>query len=137
MTDWITDERPENTRRFGDITLVSQTHKQDRNTAHLITFGDGCQIRVLPDGATSGQKRSRVLRRVLEAAKALDGTSSDLVETYVIGGLAREGLTWEQVSNIREVTIEEWLAEWLEAGGSASQLLEELADDGWKIVRAE
>lgn len=138
MTDgWRTDERPENTRRIGDITLVSEQHKRTGDTAHLVTFADGHQIRVLPDGS-SGQKRSRLVRTVLEAAKALRGTSADLMETYVVGGLARAGLTWQEVGDQRQ-TIEDWLAEWFENRSrfaGPGTLLADLADDGWEIVRA-
>lgn len=142
MTDWRTDDRPENTLQIGGITRVSQTHRTTGDTAHLLTFADGRQIRVLPDG-TSGQRRSRAVRAAMEDAEALRGESADLVETYMVGRLAQSGLTWEALTNVREVTVEEWLAEWFDDGlredapSIARALVHDLAVDGWQIVEAQ
>lgn len=140
MSDWRTDDRPENTLQIGAVSRVSQTHRTTGDTAHLLTFSDGRQIRVLPDG-TSGQRRSRAVRAAMETAMALRGELSALTETYVVGYLAQAGLTWEDVGNVREVTIEEWLSRWfgdLDPDLTmAPRLLRDLADDGWQIVRAE
>lgn len=133
---WKPDPREDHIRRFGEITLVSEVHSKTNDTAHLVTFADGSQIRVLPDGS-SGQRRARAVRDTLHAAAALSPDNGDVVETYVIGRLHLRGLTWEQVGDLGEVTIEEWLVEWLEAGGSAAQLLEDLDVDGWQITRKE
>lgn len=142
MSEWRTDDRPENALRVGAISRVSQTHRTTGDTAHLLTFSDGRQIRVLPDG-TSGQRRSRAVRAAMEDAEALGGESVDLIETYMVGRLAQAGLTWEPVGNVREVTVEEWLGAWFDyrnfdaPGRLALELLEDLADDGWQIVRSE
>lgn len=131
-------------RKFGDITLVSETHKRTRQTAHLITFGDGAQLRLLP-GSESGRKRATVARDALERTeplrKALSGDSAALVKTYVVGELSLAGLEWEWVNDLREVTFDEWLDEWFELFGAEDvafarkSLLGDMADDGWVVVR--
>lgn len=135
---WRTDERPENTLQIGGITRVSQTHKQNGDTAHLLTFSDGRQIRVLPDG-TSGQGRSRKVKAAMGSAEALTGKSVDVIATYVVGYLAETGLTWESVGNVREDTIEEWLTGWFNESEPINSriLLDDLAIDGWEIRRRE
>lgn len=136
MSEWKTDHRQH--KDYGDsdrrISLDSQT--ADGETAHLITFGSGAQLRVLPDPAHSGRIRSAVVIGAcsdIEALSRSSGFSWDMAATYLIGMLAERGITWERVT--AEPSVEEWLAEWLEAGGSARQLLDDLAADGFEIVR--
>lgn len=139
---------PRTVRTFGPYTMVSE--RDGDLTAHLVTFPDGRSVRVLPDDRTSGQKRSRVATDALRALGAASDESHGFPLTalvdetdrllfdpvaYLVGCLAMAGIDSELMSADLSVSIDEWLTEWLEAGGSAAQLLEDLATDGWQIVR--
>lgn len=139
MTDWYTDDR--HSKTYGDITVVSQ--QKDGETAHLVTFPSGNQVRVLPDGR-SGQMRSRAVRHVLEKVERLRGVPGDLREDFVVGGFARALLVWEELLvPDSTVTVDEWLDSWFELFGvedvayARKSLLGDLAEDGWEIRRAE
>ena len=133
MSGWKRDIRPENVRTFGDFQIFSEVNS-DRETAHVIQFPDGREIRVLPDDAHNGRVRAVVVRGAVEAVNDRNGPlEADTAVLVVLGALARAGLKWQELAG--EVSIEEWLTEWLEAGGSADQLLHELDADGWEIVR--
>lgn len=133
---WKPETRPEHIKTFGDYTLTPE--RDGNRTAHLINLGDR-KIRVLPDADTTGQKRATVCRRALEQIAALNGVSGDVIETYLVGALAREGLSWEYVAgDLRDVTIEEWLEHYFEADATDPRiLLRDLDDDGWEIVRKD
>lgn len=140
MTQWKRDTRLENVRTFGDFHIYSEVNP-DRETAHVVQFPDGREIRVLPDERSTGRSRATALREGVEAladrSDVLGGAEGLLVDSYdarvwFTGWLAMRGLVWEGVTvDLRDVSIEEWLAEWLEAGGSAEQLLHDLDVDGW------
>lgn len=140
MTDWYTDDR--HSKTYGDLTLVSQQHKKTGDTAHLVTFPSGNQVRVLPDGS-SGQRRSRLVRGVLENVERLRDVSGDLRTDVILGGLARHGLEWELIRPDLDVTADEWVAAWFESEGAkdgaeiARRFMEALRVDGWEIRRAE
>ena len=138
---WKPDPRTE--RRFGPYVLISE--RDGAQTAHLVTFPDGRKVRCLPDGQTSGQKRSRVttdaltvLHELWQAAHFADGPDFEPA-SYLIGCLAVAGLTWEVVDADLTVTIEEWLTEWFSEPhpNRSLHLLGDLDDDGWQIVRKE
>lgn len=131
--NWKRDSRPENVRTFGDFKVFSEVNS-DRETAHVVRFPDGRELRVLPDPNHNGRVRAAVVRGAVEAVNDRNGPlEADTAVLVVLGALARAGLKWQELAG--EVSIEEWLAEWLEAGGSADQLLHELDVDGWEIVR--
>lgn len=146
---WTKEKRAELHKIFGPFWLIPE--RDGSETAHLVEWPDGRRLRVLPDGINSGQRRSRVVSEALkrvcdqlggedhvsELAAEDPGGITDLALTFVVGAIARADLSWEYPPPDLEVSIEEWLAEWLEAGGSAEQLLHELGVDGWKIVRKE
>lgn len=92
MAAWTADER--HRKVFGRLSMVPE--RRGDETAHLVDLG-GREIRVLPDGLTSGQRRSRVISEALGTIQALD-PSVDLAETILVGVLARAGLSWEKLS---------------------------------------
>lgn len=126
---WKTDSR--SLRTFGPYIVYSERDGGD--TAHLVAFPDGRKVRVLPDGRNSGQRRSRVTSDALAALQQPPHIAADAALYFFVGLIVVAGLSYELV--LPEVTIEEWLVEWLEAGGSATQLLMDLGADGWAIVR--
>ncbi len=152
---WVVDGNQQ--RNIGPYVLVSE--RDGDQTAHLVTFPDGRQIRVLPDGSTSGQKRSRVTKLALESLVRLVAHSESLPDgetllppgydpmLYLVGSLAYAGLSWEQVTD--EPTVEDWLAVWLpmmdfETGQfgddgmlAAKLLVDDLGRSGWEIVKTE
>ena len=152
---WVADENQQ--RNIGPYSLVSE--RDGDQTAHLVTFPDNRQLRVLPDGSTSGQKRSRVTKVTLEALAALVAHSESLPDgetplppgydpmLYLVGSLAYGGLSWEQVSN--EQTVEDVVADWIvtvvpvldefgvDGETAAKGLVSDLASSGWKIVKTE
>lgn len=140
MTDWYTDERT--VKVYGDFSVVSQQHKRTGDTAHLIVFPSGHGLRVLPDG-TSGQRRSKAVKAVLETVERLRDVPGDLRGDVILGGLARQGLEWELIRPDLEVTPAEWVTAWFESEGAfdgseiARRFMEALKVDGWEIRRAE
>ena len=90
---WKADERHRKT--FGPFGVVSERN-DDNETAHLVTLTDQT-IRVLPDDHTSGQKRSRTITEALKTLEALD-PDPKLAKTILIGALAEEDLTWEEIT---------------------------------------
>lgn len=135
MTQWRRDTRPENVRAFGDFKIYSETRGGSgvTETAHVIQFPDGAELRVLPSGQ-SGRMRSITVRSICEGlAEGSDRLKANEALLVAIGGLSRVGLDYQELAG--DVSIEEWLDEWLEAGGSAENLLHELEVDGWEIVR--
>lgn len=131
--EWKSDER--HLRTFGAFSMVSEQNKAGE-TAHCVTLPDGQQLRVLPDDRTSGQRRSRTISEALKALVDVEGIDP---MTYIVGAVAKAGLTWQAV--LAEVTIEEWLDHWFEAyepsrlAPSSEMLLDDLDTDGWEIVR--
>jgi hypothetical protein len=129
--------------------MYSERDRQE--TAHLVAFPDGRQVRVLPDGQNSGQRRSRVTSEALAAICEQVGGEDHASElardginpimdpvVYLLGCFAVAGLTWELV--LPELMIGEWLDEWWErreVDRRPGWLLEDLDADGWKIVRKE
>lgn len=129
---WKRDTRPENVRTIGDFKIFSEVNS-DRETAHVIQFPDGAELRVLPSGQ-SGRMRSITVRSICEGlAEGSDRLRANEALLVAIGGLSRVGLDYQELAGA--VSIEEWLDEWLEAGGSAENLLHELDVDGWEIRR--
>lgn len=141
---WKPDTR--HVKTYGDLTLTPE--RQGQETAHRIDIPGGLSVRAVPDGQTSGRKRSHVVSKALTELGMMDPPPSyDLAANYLLGQLALSGLTWEWcdlATEAREaVTIEEWLTHWMEAEGhpvtgdiAASRLLADLSSDGWQIVRA-
>ena len=155
---WVVDGNQQ--RNIGPYSLVSE--RDGDQTAHLVTFPDNRQLRVLPDGASSGQKRSRVTKVALEALVALVAHSESLPEgvtvlppgydpmLYLVGSLAYAGLSWEQVTD--EPTVEDWLADWFwssrersyfgfdddgDVNAAAELLVSDLGRAGWEIVKTK
>lgn len=135
MSDWRADTLEKMARHFGEITVVSEQHKRTHDTAHLVTFPGGLQLRVLPDGS-HGARRARVVREACEALTRLSGPAVDL-RRYLIGRLAEAGLDWEIPGDDQpQPTIEEWLEEEMPAGwASVSHFLRDLDEAGFEIVR--
>lgn len=140
------DER--HRKRFGDYEMVPE--RTPKGTAHLVTLKDGKTIRVKPDAQTSGQKRSRVVSEALKGLQNLSWMDDDDSvfdpELYLVGALARAGLDWEYArdDDLTDVSIEEWLDHWFELNPPAApdvngrrDLLTDLANDGWEIVRKD
>jgi hypothetical protein len=144
---WKPDPRTE--LRFGPYVLTSERDGQE--TAHLVAFPDGREVRVLPDGRNSGQRRSRVTSEALTTLHELwqgqhfsdDAPAIDPV-AYLVGCFAVAGLTWELV--LPEVTIGEWLDGWfnwpgdrlsLDTRDMSRALLYDLDTAGWQIVRKD
>lgn len=129
---WKTDERHRKT--FRGYSVVPQTNS-DKETGHLIDLGD-TKLRVLPDEAHSGLRRSKVASQVTERAAALNGLQPSVVEAYVVGLLAKAGLDWEVAQD--ETTFEEWLREWFYVWGEdpVETFLRDLERAGWRVVKA-
>ncbi len=126
-------------RTFGEYYMVSE--RDGSETAHLVTFPDGRQLRVLPDEYSSGQRRAQVVRGALELLAALGESQTPLPagydpRSYLVGCLTLAGLTWETVSDSQ--TIEEWLYDWFAndypSDIAGDMLLKGLERDGWTIV---
>lgn len=138
---WRRDTRPENVRTFGDFKIFSEVNS-DRETAHVVQFPDGREIRVLPDPNHNGRVRAAVVRGAVEAVNDRNGPlEADTAVLVVLGALARAGLKWQELAG--EVSIEEWLESWFAndlpdrgpADFMAECLLGALQDDGLEIVR--
>lgn len=143
---WKRDARPENVRSIGDFKIFSETRIDGgvKETAHVVRFPDGREIRVLPDPAHNGRVRAVVVRGALEALNdrngPLDASTALLV---VIGALSRAGLKYQELAG--EVSIEEWLLDWLidhteghaDVEAMRDRLLQALDADGWTITRGE
>lgn len=139
---WEPETREKFHKQFGDYRLIPERNKQGE-TAHLVDLGDR-KIRVLPDGSHSGQKRATVVRRALETLAALNGVSGDVAESYFVGSVAREDLSWEYVTHddLRDVTIEEWLEHYFHEHAAdpvymTNHFQPDLKADGWAIVRED
>ena len=149
---WVVDGNQQ--RNLGPYVLVSE--RDGDQTAHLVTFPDNRQLRVLPDGASSGQKRSRVVKVALDSLVRLVAHSEALPDgvtplppgydpmLYLVGSLAYAGLSWEQITD--EPTVEDVIADWLvlmddrlpgETELAAKALVSDLASSGWEIVKTE
>lgn len=135
---WKRDTRPENIRRIGEFSIFSEVDK-DEGTAHVVRFGDGSELRVLPD-ERSGRKRSNLVRQaVSHLASVVEANTSISPQTYLYGLLLESGFTkWEW--EVGEPTIEEWLADWFRRTfeddmprDAAELLVDELEADGWEI----
>lgn len=140
---WKRDLRRENIRQIGDYVIYSETRNQE--TCHVIVLSDGRELRVLPD-ERSGRKRSNLVRQaVSHLASVLSANTSISEETYLLGLLLQSGFTkWEWETE--DESIEEWLTNWLvavpmlspdRAMAAADDLIDDLAADGWEIVRGE
>lgn len=140
---WTADE--DLRRVYGPYEMVPE--RDGLLTAHLVSL-PGRQIRVLPDGASSGQKRSRVIKVALEVMAALRGDSGSLPGfdpmLYLVGSLAYSGLEWEQITD--DPAVEDFLDEWLsvmkdwytdESRFTAKLLVADLASSGWQIVKRD
>lgn len=135
---WTPDER--HIRTFGPYALTPE--RKGLETAHRVDIPGGLSVRALPDGRTSGQKRSHV---ILKALKELDGfdpaPSYDLATNYLIGQLALSAINWEwadtETEALHAVSIEEWLEHWFTERDLneawAFQLLADLKTDGWQV----
>lgn len=144
MTQWKRDTRPENVRTFGDFKVYSEVNS-DRETAHVVRFPDGRELRVLPD-ERGGKKRSGLVRAAVEhLASAVEANTAISYETYLYGLLLKSGFnSWEWTAD-GEVSIEEWLESWFAndlpgrgpADFMAECLLGAIQDDGWAIVRED
>ncbi len=120
-----------------------ESERDGDQTAHLITFPDDRQIRVLPDTDHSGQYRIRVVKVALKAMAALDPDSESLPPgydpaLYLYGSLCYADLEWEQVWE--GPTIDDWLEDWFRSPseiGPVSNLIRDLKTAGWVIRRDE
>jgi hypothetical protein len=137
---WAPDDR--HIRTFGDLTLTPE--RNGGETAHRVDVPGGLSVRALPDGETSGMKRSHVIVKALTALGEMDPAPSyDLATNYLIGQLALSGMQWEWcdlATEAREtVKIEEWLEAWFTdrelSEAWAFQLLDDLKTDGWRVSR--
>lgn len=137
---WITEERTAKT--IGALRIVYCRPKEGTEGAHQVEFPDGRAVRVVPDGQTTGKRRSTT---ILAACRAIAEVAYPVKldpYSYLIGVLTDNKLAWEAV-DLTAMSIEEWLSEWL--GGYlgversavlADALIEDLAADGWQIVQA-
>jgi hypothetical protein len=138
--------------RSGATTLIGgykiQSERDGDQTAHLVTFPDDRQIRVLPDSVHSGQYRIQVVKVALKAMAALTADSGSLPAgydpaLYLYGSLCYADLEWEQVWE--GPTINEWLESWFivaETTGDSfmiavPKLLHDLKKAGWVIRRVD
>ena len=125
-----------------------ESERDGDQTAHLITFPDGRQIRVLPDGDHSGQYRIRVVKAALVVLLDVAARSESLPAeydpmVYLYGALCSHNLEWEQVWNRQ--TIEDWLETYFvisargDAQGpeSALSFIRGLEKAGWVIQRED
>jgi len=110
-------------------------------TAHLVTFPDNRQLRVLPDGVHSGQYRIRVVKVALTVLRDVEAHSESLpVEyepmLYLIGSLCYADLEWEQVSGGE--SIEDWMETWFHSPlVDRLTLIQDLNKAGWVIRRED
>lgn len=139
---WRRDERPENVRTFGDFTVFSEVDSE-RQTAHVVRFPYGREVRVLPDDR-SGAQRARILKHVVETTADLSErvVSPDGVLIIFRGACDEFSLMWEEVTP--EQSIEEWLDAWFidsgfirEATDLSSMLLQDLDANGWEVRRRD
>ena len=65
---WKRGKEP--TGEWEDVQVFYITSKVTSEGGHDVAFSDGWCVRVLPDGQTSGQKRSRAIRDALTYAQA-------------------------------------------------------------------
>jgi hypothetical protein len=128
---WKSDDRYR--KVWGDVSWTPQTNSR-YGTAHLIELGPK-KIRVLPDEAHSGQMRSRVSQEAAEQAGLLIGVSEAVMETYVIGCLAKHDLEWEW--DVEAPSFDEWLEAWHWTWGEdpAKTLIKDMAAAGWTVSR--
>ena len=127
--------------QIGPYRVESQ--RDGDKTAHLVTFPDERQIRVLPDSDHSGQYRIRVVKAALVVLWDVEARSESLPAeydpmVYLYGALCSHNLEWEQVWN--KQTIEDWLTNWLGPPTfemSSSALLRDLQKAGWVIRRED
>ena len=142
MTWKLVSTRDGATTLIGDYKI--QSERDGDQTAHLVTFPDERQIRVLPDAVHSGQYRIRVVKVALKAMAALDPDSGSLPPgydpaLYLYGSLCYADLEWEQVWE--GPTIDDWLEDWFtletDEGGSSRHLIRDLKSAGWVMVRRD
>lgn len=140
VVTWTPDLRHQKT--YGTLTLTPE--RNGGETAHRVDIPGGLSVRALPDGRTSGQKRSHVIVKALVALGMMDPPPAyDLAANYLIGQLALSAMTWEwadtETEALRSVSIEEWLESWfLDRDLSlawAHHLLADLKVDGWQVGR--
>ena len=141
MTDWKPDLRHQKT--IGTFTLTPE--RRGSETAHHVGSEDGRGLRVLPSDHVSGLKRSQVALEALMALQDLmwldcqhdehDHPEADPY-VYLVGAFTLAGLEWESVGS--SPSIEEWLAEGMEAGWAGpGAFLADLRRAGFEIRRAE
>lgn len=138
------------------VTLISE-RDNDGETAHLISLWSGIQIRVLPDGHSSGQKRSRVIQNALETiGKGEPGITGNIVfigtnghvpldpVAYITGRIAQEtNCPVEILRPELELTLDEILCDWLSGcgvpapEGPIEELHDILKDHGYEIREIE
>ncbi len=129
------------TTLFGDYRI--QSERDGDQTAHLVTFPDDRQIRVLPDDHNSGQYRIRVIKGTLTTLAALDADSGPLPvaydpKVYLYGALCFHNMEWEHVWT--EPNLVDWLTDWFVPPifeVSVPNLLRDLNKAGWVIQRED
>ena len=122
-----------------------ESERDGDRTAHLITFPDDRQIRVLPDDVHSGQYRIRVIKGTLITLAALDTESGFLPagydpKVYLLGALCFHKMEWEHIWT--EPNLVDWLTVYFGEAApifevDTSDFLSGLKQAGWVIRRED
>jgi hypothetical protein len=127
---------PRTLKPFGSFTLVSEVNK-DRETAHLVTFPDGKQIRVLPSGWTGAYRAGEVasaLHDLNALETALGPDFGHLVDAVALfGGLMRKAAIVSEL--VSADTFERFLGEFLDER-TVAVLVDAMPEAGWKVEKA-
>lgn len=129
------------TRQIGPFVVVYLRPDKGSEGGHEIRLPDGHRVRVLPDGRTSGQKRSRIITEALTRAVELHETGTPPL-ALIVGHLAVAKLTWElqepRVGPTLEGVIDEWLEDQhIDPLVDAHSLIDHLERRGYQITRTE
>ncbi len=120
-----------------------ESERDGDQTAHLVTFPDERQIRVLPDVDHSGQYRIRVVKAALVVMWDVEARSESLPaeydpKVYLLGALCFHNMEWEHVWT--EPNLVDWLTTWFAPPifeVSVPNLLRDLKQAGWVIRRED
>ena len=78
-------------RTVGAGQIIPLRSRASSEWGHLVSTSDGYTVRVLPDGHTSGKKRSHTISQALTDAEAR--TPGDLTVDVLVGRLWRAGIS--------------------------------------------
>lgn len=128
-------------RTVGPYTIVYLRPDQGTEGGHEVRWpyqyeGETEQrIRVLPDGHTSGQRRSR---SITEACSAAAEAQPDHMLAMLVGHLSLAGLNFEVIDTSRD-PLEQYLTDWLldSVFSDGAALIRDLTVEGYQITRLE